>query len=278
MNINHHLNPKTNTTKNSKNNNSKASDNFNNISSKFLIDIDVNIIRNNIKSAEDFLNKLISEKTIELDNLDKIYDDLNKKYSIKEFSLIINYLNSTELRKILVFTFLNFENTTYLNLTANDLTFIPREISNLQSLETLILNNNKINIIENLENIRNLKRLELRCNKVKEFIGLGNKPYLKTLSVSCNLLEKIEEENFYDFPCLQEIGLFGNFLGDEKNPEENLSQLDKLLDMLSRKAANLSSIYLGGNHFLHLNQTEVMRKISEYKFKNLSKLDGQNLN
>ena len=235
--------------------------------------IDINILRNHIKSAEEFLNNIIEENIISVNNI----DDHNKKYFIKEFSVVKNFLTSLELSKILSFPFLNFDQTIYLNLTANELTFIPKEFNNLIKLETLILNNNKINKIENLENLSHLKRLELRNNKVKEFKGLENKQNIEILSLSCNLLEKIEEENFFEFPKLKEIGLFGNFLGDEKNLEENSKQLDKVLDLLLRKAGNLSSIYIGGNHFLHLTQAEIRRKIKEYKFKILSKLDGQNL-
>lgn len=236
--------------------------------------IDINILRNNIKSAEDFLNNLKAEKIIELNNTE---EEQNKIYFIKEFSVIKNYLNSLELSKILLLPFFNFKKTIYLNLTANELTFIPKDISNLCCLESLILNNNKISKIENLENLINLRRLELRSNKIKEFQGLANKPNLETLSLSCNLLQKIDEENFFEFPSIKEIGLFGNFLGDEKNAEENSKQLDKVLDLLSRKAWNLFSLYLGGNHFLHLDLVEVKRKIKECKFKNLSKLDGQTL-
>lgn len=239
--------------------------------------IEINILRNNIKSAEDFLNNLKQEKIVNINN-DENSENISKIYSIKEFSVIKNFLNSPELSKILSFDFFNFEKTTYLNLTANDLTFIPKEFRSLVNLETLILNNNKIIKIENLEGLSNLRRIELRSNKIKEFEGLENKEKLEILSLSCNLLEKIEEKNFCEFPSLKEIGLFGNFLGNEQNMEENLKQLGIVLDLLSRKAGNVSSIYLGGNHFLHLDQAEIHRKIKEFHFKNLSKLDGQNLN
>lgn len=236
--------------------------------------LDINILKSKIQSAEDFLNNLKEENILFL-NQKNLSD---KNYSIKEFSVIKNYLNTSELSKILNFTFLSFVNTTYINLTANELNFIPSEFSNLLNLEILILNNNKISKIENLENLSKLKRLELRSNRIKEFSGLENKQQLEILTLSCNLIKQIEEEKFYDFPSLKEIGLFGNFLGDEKNMEENARELDKVLELLVKKASNITSIYLGGNHFLHMDLDYIKKRINDFCFKKLIKLDGQLLN
>ena len=260
--MNNYCGIKHNTIENDRNQEITFSNNF----------IDITIIRNHLKSADDFLKNLKEENLINLN------DNKNQKYFIKEFSVIKNFLNSLELSKILNFSFLTFENTTYFDMTATELTFIPKEINNLLNLETLILNYNKINKIENLVNLSKLKRLGLRSNRIREIEGLENKNNLQILTLSCNLLENIDDENFCDFPSLNEIGLFGNFLGDENNKEENYKQLDKVLDLLSRRASNLSSIYLGGNHFLHLDQAELRKRIKEYNFKSLNKLDGQYLN
>lgn len=69
-------------------------------------------------------------------------------------------------QKFLFFPKFNFNQTIYLNFTANSLVTIPLELGLLINLETLILNNNKITKIENLENLVLLKRLELRSNQI----------------------------------------------------------------------------------------------------------------
>lgn len=240
---------------------------------KNSINIDINILKNNIKTAEDFL-KYFEENKI------KLHDDLNNEYinHIRDFTIIKNYLTTPEISKIFNFNYFQFENSKYINLTANEIITIPIEFNNLFNLEVLILNNNKIKHIENLENLRKLTRLELRSNKIKEFIGLDNKPNLEILSLSCNLLEKIEEDFFPEFGKLKEIGLFGNFLGNDKNMEENMKYFDKLMSVIFKKASNIESIYIGGNHFLHFEQLDLLKKIKNLNFKNLKKLDGQFIN
>ena len=167
--------------------------------------LDITIQRNNIKTSEDFFNYVEKNKIFSLDQADDIY--------INELSIIKNYLTTIEFSKILNFTKLNFNNFKYLNFTANELTNIPSEFNSFINLEILILNNNKIKIIENLENIKTLKRLEMRANKILKFENLSNKPNLEYLSVSCNFLTKINIEECDDLFNLKELGLFGNYLG-----------------------------------------------------------------
>jgi len=73
---------------------------------------------------------------------------------------------------------------------------------------------------------------------------------------------------------LKEIGLFGNYLGIE-NEEENLKQLENLFQIFQKNARELTSIYIGGNHFLHLDYSIIIEKIKKFNFNKLNKLDGQ---
>lgn len=120
--------------------------------------ININILRNKINTFEDFI-KYIEES--------KLFDnESDKTYFVRSFSVVKNYLTSSHVSKIFVFPKFNFNQTIYLNFTANSLVTIPLELGLLINLETLILNNNKITKIENLENLVLLKRLELRSNQI----------------------------------------------------------------------------------------------------------------
>ncbi len=90
---------------------------------------------------------------------------------------------------------------------------IPEEINQLQNLEFLIFNNNKIKSITNLEKLRNLKQLELRSNKIEKIENLQNNENLFLLTLSCNLISEINERELCHLGKLEEFGLFGNYLG-----------------------------------------------------------------
>ena len=94
------------------------------------------------------------------------------------------------------------------------MTAIPSEIKNLKNLEILILNNNKISKIENLDEMNNLYRLELRSNRIEEFENLKSLENLKFLTLSCNIIKELKTENIGNCYKMEELCLFGNYLGN----------------------------------------------------------------
>lgn len=155
------------------------------------------------------------------------------------------------------------------------MTYIPPEINNLQSLETLILNYNKLTKIENINNLLNLTRLEMRSNKITILKNFENLSKLKFITFSCNLLKSIEIFPYLE--NLEELGLFGNFLGDELNLERNKQIFDYLIDEIGAKCPKIKILYIGGNHFIKLDESLTMPKIKS-SLKNLIKLDSKHLN
>jgi len=93
------------------------------------------------------------------------------------------------------------------------LTTIPEEINQLFNLQCLNLNNNKIRKIVNINNLVNLQRLELRSNKIEKMENLNYNKNLVLITLSCNLITEIKEEDISLMENLEELGLFGNYLG-----------------------------------------------------------------
>ena len=151
---------------------------------------------------------------------------------------------------------------------------IPAEIEMLTNLETIIFNNNKLRKIENLDKLSELKRIEFRTNRITEFENLNNLKKLNQLTVSCNLIKSMDDNKIEDLPNLRELGLFGNFLGDENNEEINFDLFHKFLITISNKMINLRIIYLGGNHFAKIKS---MKSIIKNALPNLEFLDGTKL-
>ena len=145
-----------------------------------------------------------------------------------------------------------------INLTANNLEYIPDIFKSLQELKILILNNNKIQKIENLDFLSKLEKLELRGNKITKIENLNNLKCLKKLTLSCNLISNIDENDLPKNDELIEFGLFGNYLGienkqfDTKINEENIQKLKKFSEIIKEKFKNLNGLYIGGNFFTNL--------------------------
>ena len=142
--------------------------------------------------------------------------------------------------------------------------------------------------------MRNLNRLELKSNKITKIENLNNLENLKLLTLSCNLINTISEEDLPVINNLEELGLFGNFLGVDyvqfnnninfdisteedfylKIDNQNLTFLENILELLNTKFKNLKKLYLGGNNFSKLRN---FRKIVRDKLDNIKFLDGQNI-
>jgi len=95
---------------------------------------------------------------------------------------------------------------------ANELNEMPKELNYFCNLQILIINNNKVNKIENIDKCIHLIKLEMRSNRIKNIENLMQLDKLKFLSVSSNMLSSFK--NIAKFQELDELGLFGNFLGN----------------------------------------------------------------
>jgi hypothetical protein len=143
-------------------------------------------------------------------------------------------------------------------------------------LEVLILNNNKIKKLENLDNISKLRRLEVRGNRLQVLEGIGNLTKVEYLTVSCNTIKSVRLDGLTDYPNLNEIGLFGNYLGDETDNQKNKVIFEELINALTTRAPNIKVIYIGGNHFVNLN--DYVKTYIREKFKHIERIDGENIN
>jgi Leucine-rich repeat (LRR) protein len=233
--------------------------------------IEIDIRKNYLKTFEDV------EKKVKEDFEGKALNQLQ----CKTLSVVKNYINSEEFGKILdSISNLSCKSLVEIYWFANDLTYIPKELSTLTTLgacfanlQILILNNNKINKIENLQHLPSLIRLEMRTNRIKKWENLEELKNLKLLTLSCNLITDVPEIDYIpECNQLEELGLFGNFLGDEKDQDNNLTQYRLFLNNISTKFKILKKIFIGGNFFSRISNYKEMIKLS---FPHLKQIDGE---
>ena len=230
----------------------------------------INITKKFINNFEDFIEYLKK-------NYENEFYNKNNNFIIEKISIVKNYLTTNEFEKILNNFPINkhLNNIIKINLTANNLNLIPKNISNLINLNHLILNNNKITEINFLSELKNLEILELKGNQLISIKGIfNNNNKIKKLTISCNLIKSINENELNKNNFLEEFGLFGNFLGDEKNIENNKKILIELCENINKNFCNLKHIYLGGNYFSSIdNLNDIIKNI----LNNLITIDGKYL-
>lgn len=79
-----------------------------------------------------------------------------------------------------------------LNLDNCGLVRIPKEVSTMNWLKELTVNDNQISKIEGLENLKQLEDLEVSNNQIQKIEGLEGLTELFRLIVSNNQISKIE--------------------------------------------------------------------------------------
>lgn len=222
---------------------------------------DIFIAKGNINTYEEMVEAVKQQKS--------------KKF-IKSLVIIKNYVTFDVIDNFYFNFKEDLQNLTKINLTANKLNKIPNCFNDLKNIEIIVLNNNKIEVIENLDNLTKLKRLELRGNKIKKIQGLEHNKDLELLTLSSNLITKINKDDFPEDPFnnMKELGLFGNYLGDENNEEENLNQLKELASLLAEKFPNITALYIGGNHFCIINEVNTLLK---KLIPTVTNIDGKNI-
>jgi Leucine-rich repeat (LRR) protein len=119
-----------------------------------------------------------------------------------------------------------------------------------------------------------LKRLELRGNKIEKIEGLNFSNKIHTLTLSSNLIKSIKNEDLPKNDYLEELGLFGNFIGDNENEKINEEIFNEVCMFLSEKFHKLKSLYIGGNYIFKIKEFNLKIK---NKIKTLEFIDGHNI-
>ena len=224
------------------------------------------IVKGYINNKEDFFNYIDK-------NFPGLFKEEDNK-KIEEIIIIKNYLTTIELNSIIDNIKNLISNLVKLNLTANNLDLIPENFQILQNMKILILNNNKIRKIEHLNKMNELERLELRGNKIEKIEGLHFSNKIHTLTLSSNLIKSIKNEDLPKNDYLEELGLFGNFIGDNENEKINEEIFNEFCLLLSEKFPKLKSLYIGGNYIFKIKEFNLKIK---NKIKTLKFIDGHNI-
>lgn len=130
----------------------------------------------------------------------------------------------------------NLEHLVSIAIASNNLTAIPR-IPNLSKLEQLYLNHNELTQVDFgllLDNLPSLQTLLLNNNRIVT-LHPAKEPHQKLihLSLSCNQLRSCD--GFPELPNLITLGLFSNDLGEEE------------VFTMMQKAPKVSDLYVLGN-------------------------------
>jgi len=129
---------------------------------------------------------------------------------------------------------------------ANNLFSSTKNLCNLpDSVETLILNNNKIEEVDGENLPKNLKMLFLTGNRVKKMVNMDRLEKLERINLGVNGIEEIEQEWFS--PNLEYIGLYTNRI-------KNISHIvwpsnSKSINLSTNKIENINGITLPDNLF-----------------------------
>lgn len=158
--------------------------------------------------------------------------------------------------------------------TANNLTLIPKSFLDLTNLRTLILNNNKIEKIENLSNLTLLEKLEMRGNKIEKIENLQNNKKLITLTLSSNLIKEINENTFPTLEKIKEFGIFGNYIGDDYDSSNNYSIFKKTIQIIANHLPEVKEIYIGGNF---ISQIPNFHNEIKTLLPSIQSIDGHNI-
>ncbi len=164
-------------------------------------DLSINIIlkKGHIKDITSFKESLGEERI----------KTFQQHKACKEIHIVKNYLSSETIIDIVNLFTCCFDNLKVINLTANNLEYIPSCLDQLNNIEVIVFNNNKISAIDNIFNLKKLKRLELRSNKITNMNikNFDNHMNLKQITLSCNLIDKIFLKNLDYLEIIWEIYL-----------------------------------------------------------------------
>ncbi len=158
---------------------------------------------------------------------------------------------------------LRFSQLQYVDLSHNQIKYIPDSISRLSQLQHIELSHNKIkHIPDSINGLSKLKILNLACNQIETFPDL-KLPQLESLHLSHNLIEQVPR-SVEALSMLQSIDLSHNHLTEIADTIGSLRQLAHLdlsynqISELPDTIGNLSSLRnleLSFNQLSHIPAT-----------------------
>jgi len=190
-----------------------------------LTDHQLNLISSNKNMAKTYIRKRVIAvkkiqsmdvvKRIEAIFLDKELE-LFKKYDKKSYDDYMNYMP-------------NFKS---LWLNDNNLTTLPKSITNLTNLERLWLSKNKLTTLKGISNLKNLEMLDLSYNELTltSLEGIDKLTNLKFLSLYGNELTSLPD-SIGNLKNLEMMDLRGNpiTIDDAYKNKKEIKRIKKLL-------------------------------------------------
>jgi len=190
-----------------------------------LTDHQLNLISTNKNMAKTYIRKrAIAVKKIQSINavkrIESIFLDkeleLFKKYDKKSYDDYMNYIP-------------NFKS---LWLNDNNLTTLPKSITNLTNLERLWLSKNKLTTLKGISNLKNLEMLDLSYNELTltSLEGIDKLTNLKFLSLYGNELTSLPD-SIGNLKNLEMMDLRGNpiTIDDAYKNKKEIERIKKLL-------------------------------------------------
>jgi len=190
-----------------------------------LTDHQLNLISTNKNMAKTYIRKrAIAVKKIQSINavkrIESIFLDkeleLFKKYDKKSYDDYMNYIP-------------NFKS---LWLNDNNLTTLPKSITNLTNLERLWLSKNKLTTLKGISNLKNLEMLDLSYNELTltSLKGIDKLTNLKFLSLYGNELTSLPD-SIGNLKNLEIMDLRGNpiTIDDAYKNKKEIERIKKLL-------------------------------------------------
>ncbi|XP_055619674.1 protein flightless-1 [Toxorhynchites rutilus septentrionalis] len=191
----------------------------------------LNMRRNNIKSSG------IPNELFDLDELTTLDLSHNKLKEVPEGlekakSLLVLNLSNNQIESIPPSLFINLTDLLFLDLSNNKLETLPPQTRRLSNLQTLILNDNPLELFQlrQLPSLQNLVCLQMRNTQrtLTNFpTSLDSLSNLQELDLSQNALSKIPDA-LYNLANLKRLNLNDNVIQEISPLIENLAKLETL--------------------------------------------------